>query len=482
MATSCGIDDSTPDRQRPAGERTSGAEQSPLALRRSQPSARPSEPAASAAEPDATVPEPEAVVPAPLARHESPASPSADPLGAATLTIESVQREELEVAAELIRAFPGNPDPLGLMGVVYYARGNSTEATKYWKKCLELDPNRADVYDSMGIVAALKSEPEEAVALFREALRRRSKAPGVRVHLARALLLQGKVQEAAAALEEEIEIAPRSERAHRMLGQARLRLKEYDQAERSFLTSIDIRPHREGYFGLATVYARLGRKEESRRQMEKFKEAKDKDVQARIRKVNAFDDLDTVRRSAARTCTDVGDVYRRQGFLRTAEKLWRRAAELNPENTACRVKLVLEYMRQGANGKALQICDILIEIEPDKAFHHLGRGNLCARLKRFDAAELAYRKVVELAPQQSGGYRALAQLLLDAGGKLAEVQALAEEAVRLEPIAINYFVLGRTHARNDNRAGALAASKRAVELDPANPQFRQFYESLAKEE
>jgi cytochrome c-type biogenesis protein CcmH/NrfG len=41
-------------------------------------------------------------------------------------------------------------------------------------------------------------------------------------------------------------------------------------------------------------------------------------------------------------------------------------------------------------------------------------------------------------------------------------------------------VLGAVYVKNNNRAEALAALKREIELDPDNPKYRQVYELFRK--
>jgi len=52
--------------------------------------------------------------------------------------------------------------------------------------------------------------------------------------------------------------------------------------------------------------------------------------------------------------------------------------------------------------------------------------------------------------------------------------ALAETAVKLAPEAKYYALLGQAYAMSNDRAGALAAFNRAIELQPDNRQYVQF--------
>ena len=61
------------------------------------------------------------------------------------------------------------------------------------------------------------------------------------------------------------------------------------------------------------------------------------------------------------------------------------------------------------------------------------------RLKRFEEAERAYRRAIELTPLRAGGYAALASFFLQTQRNLDEAGLLAEKAVALEPTAETSF-------------------------------------------
>jgi tetratricopeptide (TPR) repeat protein len=173
-------------------------------------------------------------------------------------------------------------------------------------------------------------------------------------------------------------------------------------------------------------------------------------------------------------------VYALHGYLLRAEERWRKAVELDPKNTACRLELASLMQRNGREREALAVCEQLRQIDPQSAVNYLRIGALNERLEQFEAAAGAYRKVVELAPQRAEGYRALAQLALRTGGDLAEAKRLAAKAVEVEPTAANYQLLCEVCQKSGDRAGAVAAIRRAVELEPNNAEYRQRLDLLEK--
>ncbi|MFH1920893.1 MAG: tetratricopeptide repeat protein [Planctomycetota bacterium] len=286
-----------------------------------------------------------------------------------------------------------------MMARVHHRFGNSTAAVSCWQSCLALDPGFFSAYDRMGLVAIEKQEYEKAAALLRKALELDPASSEASTHLAYALMNLGKIEEVIAVLERTVEHNTRSMPSFLLLGQAYLQLREYRKAKKSFEAAAELAPdYANVYYGLARACAKLGQKEEAREYREKFNKLGAGDLKERIDQDKAFDDLLSVRQSVAQTHTDAGRMHARHGNLRIAEQLWRRAAALDPRNTACRVELASLYERNDKEREALDICEQLRKIEPENADHCLNVGLLNARLNRFDAALSAMERAIELDP------------------------------------------------------------------------------------
>jgi tetratricopeptide (TPR) repeat protein len=105
---------------------------------------------------------------------------------------------------------------------------------------------------------------------------------------------------------------------------------------------------------------------------------------------------------------------------------------------------------------------------------------LNARLRQSEPAERAYLKVIALAPDFPEGYRALADFYLRSGQNPTQARTLAEKAVALEPSPQHFNTLAQALARNNDRPGAIAAMKQAVELAPGEARYREILEQLQK--
>ena len=392
----------------------------------------------------------------------------------------ALEQEVFRVAERLLKDFPNEAAPLLLMANVHAVFGNTTEAKEYCRRSLERDPRRAEAYNSLGVVALLEGSFETAADMWRKALQINPRIAGVHEPLARALLNLGKTDEAVEVLQEGIKTSPESSDSHFLLGQAYLQLKAYEKAKQAYEKAIEIRhDYTLAYYGLATVCARLGERDRAKEYGKKFRELKRTDVDVlREERRDPGNDLDAVRRQVVRTFIEAGGMYRAAGFLWSAEKLWLRAAVLDQANVSCRLKLAALYQQTRREQDTIRVYQQLAKIDPQEAKYPMYLGMMLARMEKLDAAEQAFEQVVQLAPERSWGHQGLAQVYLRSDDKLAEAKTHAQTAVRLEPVASNYYILSRACEKTGDAAGALAALERTVELEPGNRKYRQEYELL----
>ena len=386
----------------------------------------------------------------------------------------ALRQEQLEVASRLLADFSNDTNAAFLMGMVYFEQGNVAEAEEYLKKSLEFLPNRADACDHLGRIALLKGQYERALMLFRRALENDPATSGIHFRIAKAHVFLGNFKEAVLELQKDIEIFPDSSESYFLLGETYQQLKEYQKAKENFETVIRIRPdYAKAYYGLATMCARLGLRDESRESQQKFKQFEAEDRKAGRHWRQVLDPLMVTRRSVAHTHTHIERVYHNHGYSDKSEQLWMKAAVLDSNNVDCRFHLAPLYLQNRKLPDALRLYEQITKIDPNNGVAYFFIGNINARINLFDNAEKAYRKVIEVASKRSDGYRALAQLYLQNNRKLPEAKNLASRAVELEPAALNYFILAAACDKNGDRAGALSAIKRAIELEPGNQQYRR---------
>jgi tetratricopeptide (TPR) repeat protein len=301
--------------------------------------------------------------------------------------------------------------------------------------------------------------------------------------MAEAFMGLGKLEEAVAILEGAVESSPTSVECWYRLGQAYFRSNAYEKAAMAYQQAVRIDPgFTRAYYGLATVHSRMRREQEAEKYRDQFRRLKRKDLDTLSAQERAYDDRAASRQNVVNTYVLAGQVYLAHEATQQAEEHWKKAAALGPADVDSRRHLLELYEKENRPEQALGVLEDLIEIQPNAMSHYLNLGTLNMRLGRFDAAEKAYRKCQEVAKDRPEGYVGLANLYLGNGRNFAEARELAETAVRLQPIASNYFLLGAAHKHNNDLDRARKAVKRAMELDPENPLYPQRYAELEKKE
>jgi tetratricopeptide (TPR) repeat protein len=390
-----------------------------------------------------------------------------------------LRNETFEVARRLMADFPESAFPIGLMGTLHNQFGNSTEAEKWWLRCLERDPRRADVYEVLAVAYLRKGEYQRVAELLQRAQAINPNMPGVHRRYAEALMEMGELDEALVALEKEMKIAPNVSENYLVFGKIYVQRKEYEKAVAAYTKALELRPgDTRCYYGLANASRRLGQSDKATEYMETFSKLRAEDDKVSTTRRMSTDQMRKAAPILAETLVDVGRVYNEHRQVQKAEACWQRAAALDTTNTASRVQLVDLYRRARRRQEAVEVAEQLRRIDPKNASYHQVAGVALAELKRFDAAEVAIRQAIELAPGHPAGYRSLVEVLLLSNQKLPEAKALAQRAVELSPTAWHYFLLGKACSRNQDHSGALAAVKRAAELAPDNEEIRKAYEKL----
>jgi tetratricopeptide (TPR) repeat protein len=396
----------------------------------------------------------------------------------------ALKREAVAVAEQAVEAYPDDALTHALVGSAYYNTGQSGEAIKHLQKCLELSPGQAEAYEMLAKVAYEKGQPEESVRLCQEALKRGPANPEVLNRLGRAWLDLGRTEEAIQTLQGAVRLPKPTSESYYLLGQANLQSGEHARAKESFRGAIKLLPdHTQAFFGLYTACQRLGQTEEAglyRQQYVKLEAIDRRTLTERNAQEDTRTGLPLVRKTVARTFFGAGQIYRAHGQTGKAAELFRKAAALDADNPAYRATLEAFYVQRNALAEGVAVFEQLAKKQPDSSLNHLFLGRLYGRLQQFDAAERAYQKVQELAPQWPEGYRALAELYLRANRKPAEARTLARRVSELEPTGPHYYLLALACVKSNDRSGALEAIKQAVALSPGESRYQEFLRRLTE--
>ena len=280
-----------------------------------------------------------------------------------------LQQEAMDVCKQAMEDFPDSIGPMILMGKYYHQFGNRSEAAKWWRKVLKVDPQRTDVSLRLATVAAEKGDYEQVVELCQRARRVGSLSLGLHQRLARAFLELGKPQEAAEVLQDSIQNHPRDAVSHNMSGEAYLQLKQYDKAVGSYERTLALAPNdSRACYGLTLALDRSGQTEKAQQYREKFREIRGAASKAVKACRGAHNDAGWMRPAVVLANMDAANVaYLKHKQFHQAAARFKRAAVLDPENQRFRQRLVKFYMQQKRFAEAAQICRQLCQRNPNSA-------------------------------------------------------------------------------------------------------------------
>lgn len=170
---------------------------------------------------------------------------------------------------------------------------------------------------------------------------------------------------------------------------------------------------------------------------------------------------------------ELGRIYRERGEYEMAEKMLKKANEIDEGYPQIHNELGTVYLNQERFDDARMAFKKAIVLNPSFADAHYNLGNLYERLNEYDMAAESYRKAIEINPQFVNAYNNLG-LVLDGGGKIDEAIEAYLKAIEINPyIALSYNNLGISLLKVSKFYEAIESFKKAIELD--NTYFKAHY-------
>jgi Flp pilus assembly protein TadD len=250
----------------------------------------------------------------------------------------------------------------------------------------------------MATVSLRKGEYEKAMDLCRQGLGK-GDMPMLHYHLAEALVGLGRAEEALSESQIAAKAAPKDAEIYCQLGRTHTVLRDYEKARLDYEMAVKLQPdNKAAHYGLAMACAKLGLEDQHQRAVEQYEKLNAADVQVQRSRRDVAYDAEKYRTALAMTCCDAATVYLGGEMPKMAERLLRRAAEVAPKNTACRMQLVQLLCAKARATEAVPVAKELVEIEPNNAVFHLRLAMIYDHLQRLDEAREAARKAAELAP------------------------------------------------------------------------------------
>ncbi|MCL4190566.1 MAG: tetratricopeptide repeat protein [Thermoguttaceae bacterium] len=374
----------------------------------------------------------------------------------------------------LVDRYPYAPQAWAAAAVLHHRVGKRDQADELWRQCLELDSSQVVAHFALGQSAHERGDYAAAIAAFARAAELDTQSLVYPIHQAKVLADAGRTGEAARVLEDLGRKQPMSVTVMVMLGETYLQLKQYEKARENLESAVRLAPDLASpRYSLATALTRLGQVDKAQPHLQVFRRLKERDAEEHRQRLKRAASVADVQRDMADVHAEIGKAYLVQGDAAAGEQSLRRAIELNPSSTAAPLMLAWLYQQQGRGEDALHVLQSSWKAAPDDLTLMMTLAGLAEELGRYDEAESAYRRMIELCPTRASGYAALAGLYLRQGVRAPEAAELAAQAVTLEPVPSFYALLAATREQSGDTAGAIAAIEHAIRIDPGNGEYRQ---------
>jgi tetratricopeptide (TPR) repeat protein len=389
-----------------------------------------------------------------------------------------------------------------------------TRAIACYRYALELNPNLVGVYHNLEEALKRQGKVEEAAIYGRKAVELGMKSGQFRqdasqrngqkmgsyawgedaealVHLGEYYYQKGQFVEAIAALEKAVSLQPNLALAYKILGNARLALRELEAAQQCYLKALEIQPDfAEVYGNLGTVLAQQQNWERAILAYQKALELQPtfagayRNLAKVLERVGKAQDAAICRYRAlsleplgmtAEDCLKLGNSLIIQGKSEEATACYQRAVELNPQLSPAYHNLGEIFSNQQQWEAAIAAYRQAIAVKAENGRSHYGLAKALGALERWEEAATAYRQAIQLNVTSTEIYHQL-------GDALQKLQRWEEAATAYrQAIALNadnswsHNNLGDALTKLQQWEEAVVAYRRAIAL---NPEFPWSYYNL----
>jgi tetratricopeptide (TPR) repeat protein len=378
---------------------------------------------------------------------------------------------------------PQRPQPWGILGTIYAARGDLKRAESMYAKALEVDPSFSPGRVALGNVYNLEKKPEEALKEYESALQANPDyAPALRAKIA-TLVQQGRTDDAFTLVQATLKRDPQN--AELITTRAFLHDRKGDRkaAEADLKHAIQVdEKYVPARFALARLLLADKRESEAIAQLQRVLTDRPGEitatltlaylhtVQARYDQAIAILEPAVKATPTARELTlALSDLYIRRARFDEAVSLLAPMVSADSTFVPPRLLLGLAYLGKYNTAEAISQFEQVNQINPTMATSHYYRARALLSKGDLDGAQKAYRKALELEPDSKAIRIELAAL----SGRRPDDELLASQiedlkgALERDPgnIAIRN-ALARAYLIRKQRKEAEAEYKRILDVVP----------------
>src|SRR6266571_266497 len=308
-------------------------------------------------------------------------------------------RERVKRAYEDAVAHPQDPSANGQLGMILQAYQHADErAGVCYRRAHSLDQVSFRWAYYLSLVQSEEGHYSEAVLTLQEALRLDPDYLPAQLKLGDCFLASGRVEEAANLFTEIVRRHPHSAQAYYRLGRVLEKENNLGGAGDSFGKACELYPNfGAAHYALMRVYERQGKTEASREELRLYEK----------NKYDVPDGGDGLQAELNAIYTDPGVLmglgieYGNQGKLQEAVVKHEEALRFDPGLVGAHINLISLYGRLRIFDKADEHYRAAVEIAPNRAETYYDYGVLLLEQDKFQDAESAFRKSLELDPHNA---------------------------------------------------------------------------------
>ncbi len=314
------------------------------------------------------------------------------------------------VLQQLLSSAPTHVDALHLGGLVAYQLGRPAEGARLIAKSVKLNPRNPDAFNNLGLAKEACGEFAEAVSSYRQSLRLNGAQAHVHSNLGNALVKLGECEHAIASFERALAIQADFAPALNGLGNAWHGLMQLPQAIDAYRRAIAIQP---GHFQAMCNLGQVLREHGDRAAAEA-----------------SFRQAISVAPDHAPAYSQLGDLLALLKQDDAAEECLCRAIALDPDFPGGYINLANLFTRRGRVAEAESLLETLNNRQPGIDLAYASLGGVQLELGRVKEASVAFRRAVQLRPDNVAHFSNLLMALhyqddLSPEQILAEHQAFA---------------------------------------------------------
>jgi len=275
------------------------------------------------------------------------------------------------------------------LGADYWDMGNVESAEREWRKALEAAPQDSVTLGALGMVYLKEQHYSEAIEFFKKALESDPGNGDAHLYLGVSYMDTHSLELAEPELRTAVSLSPLSSNARNALGKLYLGEGRMAEAEEQFRRSVEIEPNLMGYEKLALIHWH-------------------------------------------------------GGHVKAAERDWREAHRLAPNDSSILNDLGLVCAKQERYAEAVSFFRKAIELQPDDPNPHLNLGIAYGKTGQNASAETEFRTALSLSPEQQNSqvHFKLGALYLSMGRR---AEALREYQAGLKSDPENREALALVH-------------------------------------